>query len=993
MKKKVIEALAILLLAASIAMVMTNFEWWGVNPFGPVTASDVTIAVRAEDGGLLVSDSAGERLIGVSEQRIVEWVLKSSKKEGDGGFSHIENLVSGTDGSVYLVDTYYGNGTWALKEMVKKVSADGKKIETLYELEVDEASFSGRLRNLQQWQGKIYLMETAEDGLTVRNMEDLKDTRFFSYPEADSYVRKALFHPADGTLYVMLQTGQLVTLQEDGTSTVVYDGKTEAAKRIPWSFAFGPEGELYLTDIWNREICMLSEGSLIPVLFGEEQVEADFEPDWEAVKASYAYYQIDAQNGLTTCTTDSVGFMEEDSYISQYEFPPAGKIIATGILFWAALLYAVLAAAVMAVLGIHRILTKGSSLAKLGLLVVMGTVMLTTVFAMIVLKNIQNRLSNEILKRATAMGEMVSKNIPIEELLKLQEPEDYGSKAYLAVQDAVQRGFISTDGALSDMYCVVYTLEEDVVVTRYMLEETSGCAYINEWESYAEKEVLERGVSEYYTEIGSFGSFVFNLSPILDEDGNGVGLIEVGRDLSLIQQENREMVMELYLNIVALAVVGLMIVFELLIFFSARKEYRVRRKEKGMGMVSPDMLRMLVFLIFFTINIPTGFIAIYGNRLAGDLGNIPIPRSILAAIPISAEVLTGALFSVWGGFFIRKLGQWRAGLLGGILFTAGIAVRFLPNLWLLTLGGALQGCGWGIVLLIINVMIAGMDTEEERENGFSGYNIACQNGVNAGVVFGGFLLNWLSYQYVFLISVVFGLVVIGMTAAYFTNTNTGKVEETEEVSRISLLRFLLAPRVLFYLVGILFPIVAGGYYLNYLHPVIGESLGIADTYIGYSYLLNSLSVMCLGNVLTRFMSKRLGHRISLVLASAIYAGTFVLVGFFPTLPVLILALILLGISDSFGMSIQSAYFTRLPEVEAYGYEKSMGIANLFDNLAETGGSFFFGYVLVMGLKEGLILIAVLVMALAVLFGIFGNMGKRSRRIISEEGIGREVSDR
>lgn len=988
MKKRVTIALAFFLLAVSAAGIAVNMEWRGMNPFRPVTVENATGASRTQEGGLLITDSSGERLILVNGEGKVEWIRLSSGKDGSKGFYSVSHTVSGRDGSLYLVDSVSEVNSWLSKEKVKRFSSDGKNGEVLYELEYENEVFAGRFKNLQQFQGHIYLMETTSRGLYVRDVESPEEARFFYYPEADRYIRKCLLHPADGTLYAMLQTGRLVTLAEDGTIETVYDRQMEKIKRIPWSFSFDQQGDVYLTDIWNREIGFLSDKSFVPLVFGGEQVKADFIPDWEDVKESDVYYQLEARDGLTTCTTDSVGWMEEDgTYVSRHEFPLTRKMAATGIMFWVMVVYSSSFLAVCVFYGIRQILTKGSRMAKISLAMVLITAGLTVIFSVIVLGNVQERLTNEMLKRASTMGEMIANKIPTEELLKIQGPEDYGSEAYEAVYKAVREDFVTTDGTLSDMYCVIYTLEEDVVVTRCILEEVNGCAYANEWDSYAEKDVLKSGISDYYAETGSYGAFVFDLSPIFDEEGNSVGLVEVGRDLNIIARENRQMVLEIYLNLVAVAAVSLMIGYELLVFWASRKEYEIQKKEKNNYKVPPNMLRIIVFLIFFTINIPTGFIAIYANQLAEGWEYLPIPGAVLAAVPISAEVLMGALLSVCGSFFIRKLGQWRAGVLGGVLFTAGLASRFLPNLWMLALGGALQGCGWGVILLIVNLMIAGMDTEEEREDGFSGYNIACQNGVNAGVVFGGFLMNWLSYPYVFLLSAAFGVVVIVLAADYFMTAHSAMEEEEEEVSHISLLQFLFAPRVLLYLVGILFPIVAGGYYLNYLHPMIGESIGLTETYISYSYLLNSLCILCLGNILTRVMSRRFGHRLSMVLASVICAGTFVMVGLFPSLLTLILALILLGISDSFGLSIQSAYFTRLPEVEAYGREKSMGISNLFDNLAETGGAFLFGYVLVIGLKEGLILIAVLVLLLALLFGIFGNIGRRTPLQKTEESMG------
>lgn len=975
MKKKV-AAVLLLLLCAVYAWL--NRDSWGLNPFQPVAVGDVVQAVQNAGGRKAVADDSGMRLLGLDEDGNIRYILSSSQQDDENGYYIIKNMAAGEDGTVYLLDKISTDGEWTAKEAVKQVSPDGSSVELLYEKEYEDQVFSGDLLNLQYSQGVLYVMEASPEGLTAVDVKSPDNSRFFPYAEADWLFRECLFGP-DGNLTVILQTGQILSLNEAGEETVLYDRSQDSAERIPWAFSYGPDGTMYVTDIWNREICYLEDGQLIPCLFGDEAVEADFAVTLDEAKEYCVYYQVDADYGLMTCNTESVGWMEGDTYQVFYDFSLSTSLIVRCVLFWITLTILLLAFLAAVILGIRHVAVKGSKIARICTLAVVATTILTLVTSLIVMKNIEERLSAEVLERANTMAELTAKTIPADALLRLQDPEDYDTEAYETIRDVVQGDFTNTNGTLSDMYCVVYTLDQDVVMTRFMLEETSGSAYVNEWDSYAEQEVLESGQSDYYTTRTSDGFYAFALTPILDEEGNSIGLVEVGRDMNTLSEENAQLVRNIFMSVIALTVVLLMIGYELLMFLEGRNEYRQRKlqtQDAAHTPVSVDMLRLAVFVIFFLINISTGFMSIYATQLASGSAVSWIPQSILAAIPISAEVLTGALFSVWGGIFIRKLGQRKAGILGGIFFTLGLTLRFVPNLWILTLGSAIQGCGWGIVLLIINVMIAQMDSEEVRQRGFTGYNIACQNGVNSGVVFGGFLLNWLDYRQVFLVSAVLSVSVLLFVWAYFRNIFASEQEEEEE-SCIPFRKFISSPRVLLYFVGILFPVVAGGYYLNYLYPVIGEGLGIPDSYIGYSYLLNSLCIMFLGNMLTRLFSRYLGQKLSMIAASAIYAGTFLLVGLFPTIPVLLLALVLLGISDSFGMSIQASYFTNLPEVEQYGYERSMGISNLVDNLAETAGSFLFGYVLVIGLKEGLMLMGALVLILALLFGIFGKGRKEA----------------
>ena len=69
----------------------------------------------------------------------------------------------------------------------------------------------------------------------------------------------------------------------------------------------------------------------------------------------------------------------------------------------------------------------------------------------------------------------------------------------------------------------------------------------------------------------------------------------------------------------------------------------------------------------------------------------------------------------------------------------------VPTITSFIIGNGVMGAGWGFLLLIIQVMIAEKDPEEKSE-GFTGYTAASLSGVNCGVVFGAFLINWMNYR-------------------------------------------------------------------------------------------------------------------------------------------------------------------------------------------------------------------------------------------------------
>jgi predicted MFS family arabinose efflux permease len=366
----------------------------------------------------------------------------------------------------------------------------------------------------------------------------------------------------------------------------------------------------------------------------------------------------------------------------------------------------------------------------------------------------------------------------------------------------------------------------------------------------------------------------------------------------------------------------------------------------------------------------TSFLPLYALDIAGKETGLSIPKEVLAAIPISAEVLFGAIFSIMGNVVIKFLGQKKSAVLGSILFTAGLLTRMLvPNIWILTLGNSIMGSGWGILLLIVNTVIA-MGNEEEKNQGFAGYSAAALNGVNCGIVFGGFLVNWLSYTAIFLFAVAVSLLVAAHVWTYLTKVVYQPEEAQEEASgSIGFFRFISDRSIVKFFLMIVIPVIACSYFLNYMYPILGSEYGLSETKVGYSFLINGLIVICFSNLLTDYFSKKVKKAYSLVIASLLYSAAFLCVAFMQNVLSLIIVLVLLGLSDSFGLPLQTSYYTDLDAVKKYGYDKSIGIYSLFENIAQCGGSFVFSYVLIIGVKKGLLIVLGIVAVLAVLFGI------------------------
>ena len=130
--------------------------------------------------------------------------------------------------------------------------------------------------------------------------------------------------------------------------------------------------------------------------------------------------------------------------------------------------------------------------------------------------------------------------------------------------------------------------------------------------------------------------------------------------------------------------------------------------------------------------------------------------------------------------------------------------------------------------------------------------------------------------------------------------------------------------------------------------------------------------------LTNVLSKGRRKQHGLLLATVLYGLAFGCVAYFQNIPSLMAALVLLGLSDSFGLPLQSSYYTDLPEAKKFGYDRAIGVYSLFENTAQAMGSFLFSFVLIYGVAAGLRTVTIIIVGMAVIFWVISLFGKKAQ---------------
>lgn len=996
----------IVLFALGVIYLFLNRDMLKYKPMQNVTVDNPSYLVDLTGGEKIVIDKSGKRFFYVNEKGEIQFI-KTGGDTTEKSFYTANCIVTDSQNNIYLLDVVRIEGGRKIsKERILKYSSDGTFEEVLLEIPHEDVTYKNKINKLFIRQDKLFYVCLESDSFVISDLDGNQVT--YPYADADITLVDFAMNPRNGELVFVSKSGEVAKVVDAGSYSTIYEvASQKELLHIPWSITFDSEGKLYLSDIGTRTIYQLSEsGELTPILHGyTNEIPEQFTID--EIKQCPVFYRIHAEDNLITTESYGVCVYENGEFIYESEYSLDKSLTVQSFIFWLILVIVAICTAILVVVEI-RVILKSSTLVKTVAGLFGAMILVTALFSMIIIKSWTERMSAEVIDRASAAAKLTSELIPTDELQEIDSVEDFMSPSYQKVRDCLQNIYVSGEEWSEDLYYVVYRIQDGMITGAFSIEDYLGTIYPYDWpyEGSDEQYIMENQEAKVYTGLTtSEGNFIFVLHPIIDDKtGKSVGLLEVGTDLYLFQKENNRMIFELFLNAIVMSIVIILIAFEMMNYMSGRnvwrkwkldhvtvmekkenaEERRERRAVLDKAPVPVSVLRMIVFLIFFVTNMTRGFFPLYIIDLVkkGD-GLFHLSTEMLIAIPMAAEVLFGAIFSMGGNVVIRLLGRRKAALFGSIVFVAGLSLRALfPSILMMIIGNSIMGCGWGILLLIVQVMIAEKE-EHEKNEGFAGYTASSLSGMNSGVVFGAFLIGWISQQAVFGVVAILSILVLLLSICYIFDGNKEAVSEKEAEENpknsMSTIAFLCRPKVSSYFLMIVIPVVVCGYFLSYLFPILGADLGISETNIGYSFLVNGIVVICFGKTLTVKCANRLGKKNSLAFSSLLYGIAFLLFAHYQNIPALMFTLVVLGISDSFGLPMQASYYTDLQEVKQYGYDRAMGVYSLFENMSQTAGSFIFGYVLLYGVQCGLNVLSVILILLAGLFLLINLLTKKDAK--------------
>ncbi|HNX58822.1 MAG TPA: MFS transporter, partial [Spirochaetota bacterium] len=619
-------------------------------------------------------------------------------------------------------------------------------------------------------------------------------------------------------------------------------------------------------------------------------------------------------------------------------------------------------------------------------LVIIGVVVISTVLILkIAIPTFTEIYKNNVFNNLKHLNQLSSKYIDGNLVRKISGRGDFMNADYVKLRTQLHGMFNNNnDEWNSDYYGGIYTVKGNDVHVLMFFDDSSGVnfPYKEDYMRTPFKDVIEQGSIVTIEESDIYGSWMYSLGPIYDKKGELAGILEIGRDQQSFNSKITDFVRRINKEILTVLVIFVLCMIEIAILRDVFKS-KNRDRSSPFGKYSVDIVRMLAFIIAFAYALPVSYIPLMMRQILSDSGTtlFNLPEAVAIAIPISAEMLATAVFSVIAGHLTQKKGWKFPFLIGALCMAIGSFIAYyIHDPYAFIVARVFVGTSYGFALVTLQCFPMISPDVTVRNHGLASQNSGLNAGYCCGVAIGGLCADYFGFSGVYLVSVLVSLGAILYAVFLMNNARTHGHDGTSEVSVSDILRYFKDRNVFLFFFSAFIPISICGMFLAYMFPVYAEGKNISAGDISRVFMMNSLIIIYLGPVLVRFFSHResLRGKWSMLVYSAVSLSGLVLFAISPSLVTAIVMVLLVGLGDSFGLPMTNDYLLGLKASSLIGYDNSVGYLNFIGNMGQMIGPVLMGYLFTMGYDKGTMVI-IIGMALLMFIFIAGSRKNNSAR--------------
>lgn len=995
-----------LLFAASSFYAIKNYQVLTENPFNDnLEISYPSQAIRGNSGYTYIIDNSKRRITKISENAKIDFIIDGGKKE-DGTFFYANDLAVDENGNLYVLNLVLDEyGFFTTREEILKFSSNGKFVKKLYSQEYDHSEKPepthvqrGQIVGLSYERNRLFFYDITKSKILLKSCgtdsENLKERTFLDLENANLLIADITRINAIEAV-IATKSGNIFRYNETFKRTNIYSGDEVSSTNnlsIPWAVTEN-DSEIYFVDLGDRSIKSIQNGNARNILSQRILKDAGYELE------NYLYNNISYNKSENILTASNEGFIisinstgEIVNVITGGEYPVAERVYKFSV--WISIiLILIFAYTGFRIIYVHYMKRKFSPLLLKILVIIFIIIIAAVMVSNIIIKNFSTRYQSEVISKMSQLTQILPDAVETDRILKINKQNDFMNEDYQIVRNQFLKALnYNKDPWNNSIYFAIY---------RVINNELYGFMYLNGYINayhpfdygYESEDSMYRlakqGEINAEIDSDSMGTWLYSLGPIKDSQGNVIAILEIGTDLYAFRQANLKLVKNILLDVITMLAVFILLIVEFsflgnIISFELNNDVSIgssdeRRKTKFFDV---NMARPLAFMYFTPVSMSLVFIPLMMKRFYQPV--FGISEKFAIALPISAEMFFFGIATIISGGLINKYGWRKIFNLGMVLTGIGLlASGFAFEMWSFIAARSVFGLASGITLLSIRGFINIERREKDRNVAFSNYYSGLIVGANVGAILGAILSDHIGYSNVFFFA--FGILTIPLFFAWRYLTDHAVVDRRSRITGLklsaSLKKFFMNKNVFLYTLLLIIPTYIAGTFIQYYFPLFAEEQGMSVANIGRVFLLNGFFIIYLGPTLTKFMEKHFGSLFSAALSSILWGISLFIAAYFFSITGAIIAIILMGITEGFGVASQNSIFYKFKVVNEIGVDTSVGYFELVAKLAETIAPLIFAAALLLGPKLGLTVIGAAVVICYIIF-----------RITAGTSIGDEIKD-
>ncbi len=979
-----------ILVVASSVYIYFNLDCFSYKPLknGPELSSPVFYKV-ANNGDKYYIDHGNYRIIAIDEAGKCKWTYLNTD-------ANYKELAQAPDGRIFVTNYHYVNESIISNISVDEFSSSGEFLGSVYSVSYPVKNLfdkTSQIMDLHFFDHTLSFVTRTDEEIILYSIKLNEDNKLqlkdsVSWDDKNEHAIKYCYDHDKEIFYVITALGNIYQIASNEEDARLLPYPKQDGFNIPYSMTL-VDNNLVVSDIGSRTIAFYDGQSFKTIATMKK------ENDFFADPALYYSIASAGQNEVTLTSSYDVYLLNVNTAILNqinteitYSTREHARIISAWV---CSLFLLVVGTGLIIVFAVYYY--KKSDVTDFAYNFMM-IIIIVAISALIIANYTgitYDAYQDSAIDKISSVGNLIAKNISAEDVKNIDSMEDYNSSSYKNIVDFLNNSTSTSDNPVfhvgeagltqqdhgwnNNIYIGINKFFDERMYFLLATPEETGAIYPLE---VAEKEainlLLQKNTLVYPDYIGYFGSYCLVQVPIISKDDEVVGTVEVGFNKNDFIKEIREKQKQIIIAIAVVLMLCLLLLKEIIFFI--KMLFSKRALAYGQ-LIDAGSVRSPMFLgrTAYSISIVCG--PLFAMQLYNE--NFGVSKEIAVAIAYSATLLFVGIFAFVSGNLVKKVSMIQLIVISAIIAIMGELTAANANgLVQFIISRCLFGAGAGMILNILDTMVAMQPDEDQVAQGFTMSSAGGQAGSIFGVGIGAAVMLNFGYQGVYVVSAIILSILLVISLLLYNRHNVPVAKDfVEESAGMSFFDFVRNKRVISYIFFLAIPYFLCLGFIEYFLPLAGKGFGLSEQEISYIVIAFGLIAIAFGPLLTQKLMSIFNSYIVLMISTVVMSVAIIYYGLNQSILGLVLSSIAIAFADSFFQSVQNIYLTQLPESIRYGQGSTLAFSNIVIGIAGMGQSYLFAIALIFGIKNAFLIIGIGFLALTVVFLIL-NFDKKER---------------